>query len=288
MIRIALLGNSHLHNWKRAWNSLSKAYPEVEFVFFAAPGRQIMSCEPRGDRIVFTSEDVTRCIEITSGGRREAVVADYDAFCVVGLACDVRSVVGLYSTWRADSHKGEEGRFEPISDACFQDAVVDLLKVSLAMELVGKLRQITNKAIFLVPAPAPAETILRLDTPPDGIDLAAAATDALSLGAAYDEALRRLAADDLMVLEQPKETLASPLLSKTEYRQRSWMRSDWQHLNDAYGELMIRALLSRFEPSLGDRTADGSSRSHVLPANPLLAALRSRFSQLAIRRSSKG
>ncbi len=287
MIRIALLGNSHIDNWKRAWNSLGRAYPDVDFVFFAAPGTQLECCEPQGDRLVFKSEEVTRWVEVTSGGRRELVTADYDALCIVGLGAGVRAVTSLYSGWRADSHKGKQGRFQLVSDACFQDAVTDRLNASPAMTLVGRLRQITDKAIWLAPTPAPSEIVLTLDKSPEGIEMAAAATDAPSLRAAYDEACRRLAVENLILLEQPKATLASPLLSKKEYRRRNWTTPDWMHLNDAYGKIVIREFLSRFQPTLDGQSAGGSFGSLMRLANPLVGVLRNKVLQLSIRRSSK-
>lgn len=287
MMRIALLGNSHVANWKRAWNSLGRAYPEVELVFFAAPGQRLECCEPQGDRLVFTSEDVSRWVEITSGGRRELVPADYDALCVVGLGFGMKSVTGLHSRWRADSHKGTEGRFRLVSDACFQDAVDDLLKGSLAMTVVGSLRRITDEVIWLAPQPALSEIVLTSDNAPGGNKFAAAATDALSLRAAYEEACRRLGVENLIVLEQPKATLASPVLSKDEYRRPSETTPDYSHLNDAYGEIAIREFLSHLDPSLEGRDAGETSDRLVRPVGTLLAALRSRFSQISVRRSSK-
>jgi hypothetical protein len=287
MIRIALLGNSHLENWKRAWNSLGKAYPDVELVFFGAPGAQLECCEPQDDRLVFKSEDVARWVEITSGGRRELVAADYDTFCVVGLGWGVRAVTTLYSGWRADAHKGKEGTFQLVSDACFQDAVGDRLNGTPAMGLVGKLRQITNKAIWLAPTPAPSEIILTLDKIPEGIEMAAAVTDAPLLRAAFEEASRRLAAENLILLEQPPATLASPILSKKKYRRRSWTTPDWLHLNDTYGKIVIREFLSRLQPSLYGQDAGDSSGNLLRLASPLVGALRSRLSRSSIRRSSK-
>lgn len=287
MIRVALLGNSHIFNWKRAWTSLGKVYPGVEFIFFAAPGAPFAHCEPQGDRLVFTNEDVARWVKRTSGGRREMVVADYDAFCVVGLGCEVRAATSLYSGWRADSHKGEQGRFLLVSDAFFLDVVCDRLKASAAMALVGKLRQITDKSIWLAPTPAPAEVVLTLDKPPEDIEMAAQAIDAPALRAAYDEACRRLATGNLILLEQPKATLASPLLSKDKYRHPTWTKPDWIHLNDAYGRIVIREFLSRFQPSLGGQDAGDSSGNFLRLADPILGALRSTFSQLSTRRRSK-
>jgi hypothetical protein len=288
MTRIALLGNSHLFSWKRAWNSLGKAYPDVDLVFFAAPGAQLECCEPQVDRLVFTGDDVARRLEITSGGRRELIAADYDAICVVGLGCGVRAVTALYSGWRADSHKGEEGRFQLVSDACFQDAVVDRLNAAPAMVLVGKLRQITDKVIWLAPTPAPSEIILTLENVPESVEMAAAATDASSLRATYDEACRRLVAKDLVLLGQPKATLASPLLSKKEYRRRNWTTPDWMHLNDAYGKIVIREFLSRLQATPDRESAGDPSGGGLRLANPLLGALRSKLSSLSIRRSAKG
>jgi len=286
MIRIALLGDSHLENWKRAWNSLGKAYPDVDLVFFATPGKQLECGEPQGDRLVFKNEEVARFVEITSGGRRELVPADYDALCVVGLGWGLRTVTTLYSGWRADSHSGKEGRFQLVSDACFQDAVSDRLKASLAMTLVGRLRQITDKVIWLAPAPAPSEIVLTLNDLPEGIEFAAATTDAAPLRAAYEEACR-LAADDLILLEQPRATLASPLLSKREYRRRNWKAPDWMHLNDAYGRMVIREFLSRLEPSLEGHGAGDSSGRLLRFADPLLGALRNTLLEMSIRKSPK-
>ena len=101
------------------------------------------------------------------------------------------------------------------------------------------------------------------------------------------EGIRRLAAEDLVLLEQPKATLASPLLSKNEYRRANWTKPDWMHLNDAYGKIVIRELLSSFQPSLADQSAGDSSGSFLRLADPILGALRSRLSQLSTRRNSK-
>lgn len=286
MIRIALLGNSHLYSWKRAWDSLGRAFPGVELVFFAAQGRQLECCEPQGDRLVFKNEEVERWIAVTSGGRRELVPADYDVLCIAGLEFGVNAVIGLYSRCRADSHEGKEGRFQLVSDACFQDTVDDLLRGSLAITLVGRLRRITDKAIWLAPGPAPSETVLTSDQSPWGIRFATVATDATSLRAAYDEACRRLATEDLIVLEQPKATWASPIVSRDEYRRPGVTKPDFFHLNDAYGRIAIREFLSRLDPALNGHGAGSSGRFQRL-ADPLLDTLRSRLSQVSIRRSSK-
>jgi hypothetical protein len=287
MIRIALLGNSHLYSWKRAWNLLGGAYPDVDLVFFATRAAQLECCEPQGDRLVFKREDIAQWVEVTSGGRRELVAADYDALCVVGLGAGVRAVTSLYAGWRADSHTGKQGNFQLVSDACFLDTVGDRLKASLAMTVVGRLRQITDKAIWLAPTPAPSEGILTLNDLPESIEITAAAPDAPSLRATYDEACRRLTAENLILLEQPKATLASPLLSKNEYHLRSGTTTDWFHLNDAYGRIVIRDFLSRLHPSLDGQGAGDLSGRLLRPAGPLLGALRNTLLQMSIRRSPK-
>jgi hypothetical protein len=288
MIRIALLGNSHLYAWKRAWDSLGRAFPGVELVFFAAQGRQLECCEPQGDRLVFKNEEVERWIAVTSGGRRELVPADYDVLCVAGLEFGVNAVIGLYARCRADSHEGKEGRFQLVSDACFQDTVDDLLRGSLAITLVGRLRRITDKAIWLAPGPAPSETVLTSDQSPWGVRFAGATADAASLRAAYEKASGRLAAEDLIVLEQPKATLASPILSKDEYRNPGGTKPDFFHLNDAYGKIAIREFLSRLDPSLDGEGAGDSSGGLLRRANPLLGALRNTLFHMSVRRSPKG
>lgn len=249
MTRIALLGDSHLANWKRAWDSLGSEHAGVDLVFFASAGTRLDCVQPRGDRLIFENEDVAQWIEVTSGGRRELVVADYDALCVVGLRFGVRAVTDLYARWRADSHHGQEGRFHLISDACFQDAVCDRLNASLAMVLVRKLRSITDRPILLGAQPAPSEVVLTLDKCPQGLLQATAANDVLALRTAYDEACRRLATDNVIVLDQPSSTLASPVLSYDEYRRDSETTPDWMHMNIAFGEIALRELLSHLQAS---------------------------------------
>lgn len=276
MIRIALLGDSHLANWKRAWDSFGKDHKSVDLVFFAAAGTRLDCCAPQGDRLAFEDEEVARWIEITSGGRRELVPADYDVLCVVGLRFGVRTATDLYTKWRADSHRGREGKFHLVSDGCFHDAVSDRLNASPAMILVRKLRRITDKAIWLAVQPAPSEIILTAEKFPKSLHWATTANDAPSLRATYEDACRALAAEDVMVLDQPAATLASPVLSKDEYRRESDTTLDWTHLNNAYGEIALRDLLSHVQPDFGQRGA-GS------PWSAVKRVLGSKLSQLSGR-----
>lgn len=256
MIRIALVGDSHLANWKRAWDSFGKACTDIDLVFFAAAGLRLQCCQPRGDRLVFEDEEVARWMEITSRGRRELVPADYDVVCVVGLRFGVRTVMDLYARWRADAHQGNEGKYQVVSDACFQQTVSDRLNASSAMILVRKLRQTTDKPIWLAVQPAPSEIVLTLEKFPKGLQWATAANDAPSLRATYQEVCRRLAEQDVIVLDQPAATLAAPLVSKDEYRRPSETGVDWTHLNDAYGEIALRELLSQFQPGLDGQAGE--------------------------------
>lgn len=252
MIRIALVGDSHLANWKRAWDSFGAGWTGGELVFFAAAGTRLDCSQPRGDRLVFEDEEVAQWLEVTSGGRRELVAADYDVICVVGLRFNVRVVTDLYARWRADGHRGREGRFNLVSDACFLDAAGDRLDASQAMVLVHKLRRITDKPIVLAAQPAPSEIVLTLDKCPQGFRRATAADDAPALRATYEEVCRRLAIDDLAILDQPAATLATPILSSDRYRRPSETEiPDWTHMNDAFGEIALRELLSHLQSRFG-------------------------------------
>lgn len=251
MIRVALIGDSHLSNWKRAWDLIANNHPGVELVFFGAAGTRLACCAPRSDRLVFEDDDVARTVEATSGGHREVVAADYDAICIIGLRFGVRVMTDLYPRWRTDSHQGKEGSFHLVSDACFFDTLSDRLKDSPAMLLVHKLRSITDKLILMAVQPAISEAMLTLPDRQPGLRLAMAAGDDNSLKATFRDACRHLESSNLIILDQPEETLASPLLSKDMFRRESEGELDWAHMNDAFGELALRDLLSHLHLHFG-------------------------------------
>jgi hypothetical protein len=264
MSRLALLGDSHLSNWKRAWPLVGAEFPTVEPVYFAAAGKGLEGCQPKSDRLVFESEELANMIQLTSGGRRELVVADYDAFCVVGLRSGVRIAIELYARWRADSHRRQDGRFQIVSDACFLDTVYDQLDASLAMTVVRKLRSITDKPIFLAARPAYSENALD-DARFNDMKVALDAGDAQALRATYDTATRRLTDSGVVILDQPGVTLASPVLSKSVYQREGGDVPDVLHMNDAFGEIAVRELLARLLSEVPAMTAPDAAVGREAP-----------------------
>lgn len=243
MSRLALLGDSHLANWKRAWPLVAPEFPNVEPVFFAAAGSGLEGCQPKSDRLVFEGEELANMIQRSSGGHRELVVADYDAFCVVGMKFGIRTVVELYARCRADSHRRQDGRFQLVSDACFLDTACDRLNASPAMLLVRKVRSISDKPIFLAARPAHSESVLD-DERYRSTRLMLEAGDAPALRTTYAEASQKLAGSGVVILDQPTATLASPVLSNRVYEREGGDVPDVSHMNDAFGEMAVRELLT--------------------------------------------
>lgn len=245
MRRLALLGNSHLAAWKLGWDEIGESFANISITFFAANGDRLTDFRVAGDRLLITDKSIADLVELTSGGKREIVAADYDAFGIVGLNFGISAVSALYSRWRSDSHTDRSGRFTIVSDDCFQCTVSDILRATPAIDLALKLRSLCRKPIYLGVQPAPSEAVLRLK--PSSYHTAGASGDDVLLRKAYQAAWPSMAVDNMIVVDQPASTLASPLFSKEAFQRGRSHVADLTHLNQAYGVVALTAMLSHID-----------------------------------------
>jgi hypothetical protein len=271
MIRVAVLGNSHLAAWKLAWSKVADRNPKVDFTFFGAPGRFLSDIEVNGASLVARENVLSDYLALTSGGKREIVASDYDMFCLVGLNYNVQRLLQLYDDWRADSHKSRDGTFTAVSDAVFEATSFSMYKKGEPFRTVKKIRQLSRAPIFIAPQPAPAESIidsaLALAAP---FKLAVEAGDDRYLGELFLRISRSLEEAHLSVVDQPRDTFANPILTKNVYskgavgltseqrpeRNRaddSEEREEHRHMNQAFGEAHIDEFLGRIGASANRR-----------------------------------
>lgn len=251
MTRICAIGNSHLAALMLGWKAIADEFPDVEISFFAAGRSLLRDLAVSQGKLIPASNALRRAFAATNS--RPRIGGRYDAYLLCGLLFGLASALQPLRSFRADSHARDDRI--PISDRCFEQALRGLLRETLALEIVAKLRQITRAPIVLVREPLPAlggEGVLslsRIEANRDDGTVARQFDDA-SLAVA-DEANVRL-------VSQPEATKATPLRTNPDYARGSVILSgtldaahhegESRHMNERYGSVMLRLVL---EPQVG-------------------------------------
>lgn len=227
-MRLCIIGSSHVASLRNGWDRMDSATAGVEIVFFASLGNGMMALQPQGGKLVPSRPNVARNMAFTSGGRKNIDPEEFDAFLIYGLALPVP-------------------RLEPgISAAVVRQVVQDTLEQSGVAVLLGRLRQVTDKPVWVAPNP--------LELVRDG-----EATDrryrpyrdmALALAAAMDLPPERM-------LLQPAETFGPGLRTEARFGEGSVRllpaapglgplahpEGELLHMNADYGRLWLQAHL---------------------------------------------
>lgn len=263
MTRICAIGNSHLAAMILGWKAINGEFPDIEISFFAAGRSLLRSLAVSQGKLIPASNALRRAFAATKSGPR--IGGRYDAYLLCGLLFGLASAIQPLRNFRADSHARDDRI--PISDRCFEEAIRGLLRDTLALETVGKLRQITHAPIVLVREPLPAlggEGVLSLNR------IEANDDDGL-VSRQFDDACLAVADEaKIRLVHQPEATKASPLRTSPEYARGSVILSgdldaahqegESRHMNAQYGSVMLRLVLE---------SLDGKSRdSETVPASP--------------------
>jgi hypothetical protein len=273
MIRIALIGNSHLSALALAWRELAPRHPDIAITFF---GARAYLCEglrvsQRGLRP--DNEQLRRSLTWLSGGLDEIVVADFDLFWFAGHDFGLYPIVDTYADCWAESHSPDAGR-TPVSDLLFAELCDAALRRTLSMELYRRLREVSDAPVAMLCQPAPLGPARRSkDARFRGFGVAHHHDEGAILRRQADAALERIAdAEGVAVFLQPPDTLAQPLHSHGEFSHGSVRldeglsnehpRTDLMHMNASYGSLALApALAALADPARFGRTA--SAREHT-------------------------
>jgi hypothetical protein len=144
-----------------------------------------------------------------------------------------------------------DGRI-PMSNDRYRQVLEGLLRGFVAAEILMKLRQITDRPIDMIPAPMPSEA-----TPAPIFARLRKSGDAHWIAAHFLSAAASVARDaGAGLLEQPAETLSNPIQTLLAYSRGSIRTfkgnldiahgdDDYQHMNAAYGALVLRAAFCR-------------------------------------------
>ena len=216
---------------------------------FGAPRDLFADLAVSGGRLAPSGDQLREYFVRSSGGETE--IADtYDRYLVCGLNWAVRLLLPSIGKYRCEDQLADSRI--ALSNDRYRGMVRDLLRGFVATATLVKLRQITDRPIDMIPAPMPSEAIpapifARLRKSGDAHRVAAhflsaASSVAKEAGAGF--------------LEQPAQTLSNPIQTLLAYSRGSMKTfkgnldiehggDDYQHMNAAYGELVLRAAFSR-------------------------------------------
>lgn len=229
--RLCVIGNSHVSALKLAWNKLGAEYPDIEITFFASPGKSVRRVKAVGTRIVPTSKETRNSFGLTSGGQNTINIKRYDAFLCYG-TLPWRPIVAT-----------------PYSRAFSFEAVKGVIQRSMLSRHLNMLHGRTQKAVFASAAPLPSPLYREsgeLLLPADEFRETIHEYISVEYGA--------------KLIWQPEETVVeggfasqerfstgSQQLGKAGSQNKAHSERDIVHMNQAYGELWLKAFLPRLK-----------------------------------------
>lgn len=150
MIKICIMGNSHVGSLKRGWDNISSEHPEKEVIFFAHRANGLSGLISKDEKLVPDNEDLAKALKFTSGGKQEIEPEAYDIFLIYALGLTINFA--------------QSGRF--YSKAVIKKSLNDFVESTLSFQLLKRLRDVTNKKIFIGHTPFEAAAPLLPDTKP--------------------------------------------------------------------------------------------------------------------------
>lgn len=252
-MRVCILGSSHIAAWKLGWERIRNHHAGLSLTFFGSRGLTLQELKVAGDRLSSDSAMVTRFMAMTSGGKTEIVGAEYDAFVVIALGFRSREALRIYRECRAESHKGVAGRLALVSDACFDAALLGLMRKTVAFNVVSKVREITDRPILLAPQPAMSDEILSGQSRWIALQEAIEVGDDRLLAESFGRISRAVENPQLKVLDQPAETMSSPMLTAAKFQVgaphmdeiQEAREDDLMHMNGEYGVIAVQHMMNR-------------------------------------------
>lgn len=253
MTTVCLIGNSHVANLKLALPHVQPDFPNVSAVFFASAGES-MELEVSGAKLVAT-EDYVRGRMAVSSGTDGDIAPIYDAYVVCGLTLSsmraIRTFRASLDAWRAAGRAAEM-----IADDVAKGMDAPIRK-SIAMDVVAKLRRLTDAPVYLIATPLTA-----YERHSSFWDTMQSRQKIGLLSDAYNLACNRAAqAHGAVFVPQPTDTIGpNALTTRPEFYmltpdQVRAERASHAHMNVAFGAIVLRDVLMRIVERLDRRKA---------------------------------
>ena len=146
MIRVCIIGDSHLSALKLAWDKISDQFTDIQIKFFGSVSNSLNELRIEQGALTPQSDRVRKNLAITSGGSTKIILDDYDIFVLHGLGFNINRLVKKLSLK------------PPESPLTFNEVKV-ILNQSLSYQLAKKIFP-SRKPVLISPQPFPPEQIL--------------------------------------------------------------------------------------------------------------------------------
>lgn len=250
MIRLCVIGNSHMAAYKLGWDVLTSAEKSARHTlsptFFGAPRDGIRQIEQQSGRLVPTRKDIADNFERLSGGLREINLAEYDAFLLVGLNVSIKRMLRFYKTHFWYGLKPDQERtMVPVSFAL--DFLAERYSNTLLAETAAKVRSGTNAPIIAVAEPYWASWV-REDNgnkPDYGWDEVIRNGDAESLSMMFHKSVTNSLDGSAVFVPQAHETVVDGIMTRPDFNKEASRLitgegggTDAAHMNGEFGRAM--------------------------------------------------
>lgn len=247
MMKICIMGNSHVGSLKRGWDEIVGNYPEQEITFFAQRADGLNELISKNGKLIPKSEELAKALEFTSGGKKEINPSEYDVFVIYGAGANINFV--------------KDNQF--YSSAVIESSLNDLVANTLSFNLLKRLRTLTTKAVFIGHMPLiAAKEVLSEDIPDDYIARVALINDVI-----YHPLNAELVTQPLSTIVNGNNT--HPDFSKGSKRlaigdsfdDEYHPDDDTGHMNDKFGAIWLTEFFKKYIENMSNPSSKQQSNS---------------------------
>lgn len=239
-----------------AWPKVAKHYPDCHPAFFGQHAKFLVEAEMDGTGILLPGPKPF--LEVSPNGNpgrsREIRLGGFDAFVIVGLAF---GPIGVFRTYRRYHYFGLAAkRPQALSRENFKRAARQLICDGAGARIATLIRKAQpDRPVLLVTTPVPSEKGYLDDVKPnmEPWKTAHKTGDSRLLLEMYGELASEVASQGVTIIQQPAETLASPLSTRQVFAdgavrlQAEGVRGDddYEHMNVDYGAVVWQHVMSK-------------------------------------------
>ena len=233
-MKIAILGNSHVGALRRGWDNIKNDHSDIELTFFAAARDTLNSLELEDTSLVTKVPKTIKVLQLTSGGKDRIEIPEYDAYLVYSMR----------------SRPVFLGKSEPVSE----DFLSEYYKEKTFFNIISKIRQITDKKIYLGHDPLLAKSYEEIESQL-GVDTDTEGEQMYNKAMCFvQDTVEELG--NVELIRQPKTTMVRNCATIMEYTQGSerlrvdsntknldnafHSDNDRTHMNNSYGEIYLK------------------------------------------------
>jgi hypothetical protein len=228
-----MLGDSHLAALKWGWEEIAEKFPLYEVTWFAGPGPEWTTVEPRDGKLVAASAALRDSWRRSSEGA-DAVPADFDAYILHGLGASVSRII---SRWPR-----EQGG--DISAEWLTALSRSALGGVRAFALAKAVRSLTKAEIVVVPTPFRPKPFF------DEVPRLDAETWEAVARVFNDVSSEIVTGIPAHFIAQSPETVGNPPVT-TKARYRSDRHDDRFHANGEFGKIVMRNAMAHLRNRQG-------------------------------------